>query len=185
VSRLHDLDEAELTRVLAYAGLILVAYELVKSLIVEPIKVFYADTTFAAGMPFTTYEQDVRSRHRNEFEACVLYLRDFMEAIDAADAEAIQALREHRNAVAHDLVKRLHTLNMQDSAPLLDKANKALFKLSNYRAYIEIGSDPEFQNKNIDWGTLKGHEYALFEEVLKKVTILGAAPKCRNLSPLV
>jgi hypothetical protein len=176
MTRLHDIGEAELTRALAYAGLVLVAYELIKGLIVKPIKAFYADTAFGAGMPFTTYEQDVRSRHRSEFEACVLYLRDFMQAIDADDAEAIQALREHRNDIAHDLVARLHTLNLQGIGPLLDNANKALFKLSNYRAYMEIGSDPEFQEQGIDWDTLKGHEYALFEEVLEKAKIL-MAPK--------
>jgi hypothetical protein len=174
VSRLHGIGEAELTRALAYVGLVMVAYDLIKGLIIRPIKAFYADTTFGPGMPFTTYEQDVLSRHRFEFEACLLYLRDFMQAIDAGDATAIQALRKHRNDLAHDLVDRLHPLNMKDCAPLLERANRALFKLSNYRAYIEIGSDPEFQGKGIDWLTLKGHEYALLEEVLEKVKILSA-----------
>jgi len=167
-----ELSAEELTRVLTYAGLVLVAYELVKSMIVKPIKVFYANVTFGAGMPFKSYEHDVLSRHRNEFEACLLYLRDFMEAIDAADMEAIQALREHRNGVAHDLANRLHILRIEDYAPLLERADKALFKLSNYRVYMEIGSDPAFQNRGIDWNTIKGHEYELFEEVRDKVNVL-------------
>jgi hypothetical protein len=37
---------------------------------------------------------------------------------------------------------------------------------------MEIGADPEFQNKGIDWETVKGHEYLIFEEILKKVRIL-------------
>ena len=38
-----------------------------------PIKMFYADVTLGPGMPFTTYAEDVRVRHENEFEACLLY----------------------------------------------------------------------------------------------------------------
>ena len=60
---------------------------------------------------------------------------------------------------------------------LLEKADRALFKLSNHQTYMEIGSDPAFQNKGINWDTLKGHEYVLFEEVLKKVKLLDRGTK--------
>ena len=175
--RVAELTEEELTRSLAYAGFILVAFELVKCLIVKPIKESYSDVTFGEGMPFKTYEEDVLSRHKNEFEACLLYLRDFMGALDSDDLLAIQALRKHRNDLAHDLVNKLHNLEIKSYAPLLEKANKALFKLSNYRTYIEIGADPEFQNKGIDWETVKGHEYMIFGEVLNKVRILQEETK--------
>ena len=59
-----ELTEEDLTRSLAYAGFVLVAYELVKSLIVGPIKAFYSNITFGPGMPFKTYESDVLSRHK-------------------------------------------------------------------------------------------------------------------------
>jgi hypothetical protein len=163
------LSKKELTRLLTHAGLVLVAFELIKSLIVEPIRTFYSNTTFGAGMPFTTYEADVLSRHRNEFEACLLYLRDFMQAIDADDVDAIQALRTHRNDVAHNLARRLPAWNVDNYVPLLERADRALFKLSNYQTYIEIGSDPRFQGKGIDWNSVKGHEYLLFEQVLNKI----------------
>jgi hypothetical protein len=42
---------------------------------------------------------------------------------------------------------------------------------------MEIGSDPEFQNKGIDWSTVKGHEYIVFEEVLNKVKLLRSGEK--------
>ncbi len=92
MSKGANLTEEELTRALAYVGLVLVAFELVKRLIVNPIKAFYCDVTFGNGMPFKSYEEDVLSRHKNEFEACLLYLSDFMEAIDS-DLQAIQRLR--------------------------------------------------------------------------------------------
>ena len=175
--RVAELTEEELTRSLAYAGFILVAFELVKSLIVKPIKALYSDVTFGEGMPFKTYEEDVLFRHKNEFEACLLYLRDFMEAIDSEDVLTIQSLRKHRNDLAHNLPGMLHKLDIEHHLPLLEKTNRALFKLSNYRTYMEIGSDPEFQNKGINWNTIKGPEYELFEKVLKKVKILQGSRK--------
>jgi hypothetical protein len=167
-----ELTESELTRVLTYVGLVLLSFELVKSMIVRPTKAFYSQVTFGPGMPFKSYEADVLSRHRNEFEACLLYLRDFMQAIDSDDMDAIQALRTHRNEVAHDLVDRLHVLRVENYAPLLERADRALFKLANHRAYMEIGADPALQNQGIDWNTVKGHEYLLFEEVRRKIRFI-------------
>jgi len=171
-----DLSEDDLTRSLAYAGFVLLAYELVKSLIVDPIKLFYRDATFSSG-PFKTYKLDVLSRHKNEFEACLMYLRDFMKAIDSDDVLAIQGLRKHRNELAHDLPGTLRSLDVNSYAPLLDKADRALFKLSNYRTYMEIGHDPEFQDKGINWDTVYGTEYMIFKEVVEKVKILQEEEK--------
>jgi hypothetical protein len=166
-----NLPPNELTRRLTYAGFVLVGFELVKSMIVGPIKAFYADTTFGKGMPFKSYREDVLTRHSNEFEACLLYLRDFMEAIDSDDMDTIQELRKHRNELAHDLVASLPALAVHGYEPLWQKVNRTLFKLSNYRAYMEIGADPEFAG--IDWATTKGHEYLLFERILESVRLLN------------
>ena len=101
MTQAQDPPPEALARGLTYAGFVLVGYELVKDMIVGPIKLFYKDTTFGQGMPFRTYDEDVRARHKNEFEACLLYLRDFMEAVEDADFDAIQELRNHRNDLAH------------------------------------------------------------------------------------
>ena len=45
MNSVSNLTEEETTQVLAYAGLILVAFELVRSLIIKPIKAFYANVT--------------------------------------------------------------------------------------------------------------------------------------------
>lgn len=160
---------------LAYSGFVLFAFELVKSMIVLPIKIFYKDTTFGDGMPFKTYEEDVMSRHKNPFEASLLYLRDFMEALDSEGVLTIQALRKHRNDIAHGLPQMLGSLDITEYIPLLEKTDKVLFKLSNYRAYMKIGAEPALQNEDIDWDTVKGIEYLLFEEVLKNIKILPCA----------
>ena len=170
---LLNKNDEELTRLLTYAGFVLLAFELVKSLIVKPIKLFYWNTTFGEGMPFTSYEEDVMTRHKNEFEACLLYLRDFDEAIDNEDLLTIQELRKHRNELAHNLPDLIHKLDMEENLKLLTRVDKTIFRLSNYHIYIEIGANPQFQNRNIDWSTIKGHEYLLFEEIVRKARILG------------
>ena len=177
MTNVNNLTEAQLSQALTYAGFILVAYELVKGMIVNPIKLFYSDMTFGEGLPFKSYEKDVAYSHKNTFEACLLYLRDFMEVIDSEDIVTIQALRKHRNDLAHELPKMLNNLNIDSYLPLLEKTDKALFKLSNHNIYMDIGADPEFQNKGINWDTLKGPEYLLFEEVINKVKILGGSIK--------
>ena len=175
----EDLPPDGLARRLTYAGFVLVAYELVKAMVVGPIKAFYADTTFGQGMPFKTYDEDVRARHRNEFEACLVYLRDFMEALDADDVNTIQELREHRNDLAHNLARKLPILRLGEYPAMWDKVDRTLFKLSNYRVRMEIGADPEF--RGIDWEIVKGGEYLLFERVVESVKLLNeqsdAAPE--------
>jgi hypothetical protein len=168
---LNDVSSEELTRRLIYAGFVLTSFELVKRMIVGPIKTFYANTTFQ-GMPFHSYEDDVLARDSNEFQACLLYLRDFMEAIDSADICAIQHLRKHRNELAHDLVSRLPTLQTDDYQALWVKVDAVLFKLSNYRTQMEVGADPEFQALDLNRETIYGEEYFVFKQIVEKVRFL-------------
>lgn len=171
MNRVDDWSESELTQGLTYAGFILLAFELVTSLVVRPIKAFYADTSFVEDMPFHSYEEDVSYRDKSELQACLLYLRDFMEALDSEDVLTIQELRRHRNEIAHELPKVLH-IKPDSYLPLLEKVDKALFKLSNYRTYMEIGSDPAFRGKGIDWNTVHGQEYAMFRKIIESVRVM-------------
>ncbi len=170
MEHVKDLPPERLSRALTYAGFVLVANELMTSMIVRPIKFFYEDVTFTGG-PFKNYDDDVKSRHKNEFEACLMYLRDFMEAINDQDFDAIQALRAHRNVIAHDVVDRLARLHPTDHRDLWINAERALYRLSQYRTKMEIGADPEFAH--IDLETVKGHNYLIFEAIVEKVGVLS------------
>ena len=172
--RLERMTDDEVTRILTYAGYVLLSFELVKGMIVEPIKLFYNNlfynnSTFE-GETFKSYANDVLTRHKNEFEACLLYLKDFMDAIDSKDIETIQALRRHRNELAHNLPDKLSLDQISDNSRLLDNSKKVIFKLSNYRAYMEIGQEPELEG--IDWSSVRGHEYLLLETIISKVKTL-------------
>lgn len=162
-------DNNDLTRILSYTGYVLVAHEIMKSMIVRPIKAFYENTTFQGG-PFKSYEQDVLFRSKNEFEACLLYLKDFMEAIDQSDIQTIQALRKHRNDLAHNLHERIDVKHIEDNSDLLTNVKGVIFKISNYRAYMEIGREPEL--KEINWSSMKGHEFLIIENIINNVKLL-------------
>ena len=75
MTQAQDLPPEVLARGLTYAGFVLVTYQLVKTMIVGPIRLIYEDTTFGPGIPFKTIDEDVRARHKSELEAYLLYLR--------------------------------------------------------------------------------------------------------------
>ncbi|MCR4316872.1 MAG: hypothetical protein NUW37_11055 [Planctomycetes bacterium] len=177
MTRFENLTEQQLTRTLSYAGFILLSYELVKRLLVSPIKAFYWNTTFGDDSYFKSYEEDVLTRHKTEFEACLLYLRDFMKALNSDDVLTIQGLREHRNKIAHELPDLLE-IDLTQYRGLLEKVDIALFKLSNYRTIMEIGADPEFQDVGIDWNTTYGLEYMMFKEIVSKVKAIQGEMDC-------
>lgn len=171
---MHDFHDGDsLTRSLTYAGFVLLLFEQVKTLIVNPVRAFYSNITFSDSSPFTDYETDVRSRDKNEFEACLLYLRDFMEAIDLADYTVVHSLREHRNDLAHHLADRLDDLEIGRNVGLLREARDVLFKLSNYNVRMEIGADPEAQAVIDDWETVYGDEYSIINRIVAEVGALA------------
>lgn len=164
-----DHIDYDLTRILSYAGYVLLTYELLRTMIVRPIKLFYERNTFYGG-PFHSYEKDVLTRSKNEFEACLLYLKDFMEAIDGDDIHVIQRLRKHRNDFAHNLPDRLETKHVDENWKLFNDVKSVIFKLSNYRAYMEIGQEPAL--KGVDWNLAKGHEYLIIERITNNVKLM-------------
>jgi hypothetical protein len=64
----------------------------------------------------------------------------------------------------------LLSLRFESSQDLLDAAHKAIFKIGNYQAYMDIGADPVF--KRVDWSTGKGNEYCLLEGIIEKARLL-------------
>jgi hypothetical protein len=163
-----NLSPSELNRNLVHAGLFLVAFELVRERVVNRVKRLYRGVTFGEGMPFKSYENDVLARDNNVFEASLLYLRDYVEAINSEDLNAIQALREYRNRIAHELPHLLPNMNPAANEALLSRAREALFRLSNFWVYVEIGSDPE---------AIAGEDLMLLDQIIERCQ---KAPRARE-----
>lgn len=168
VDKYADIEEK-----LKFAGLLLLAYEILKSIIIKPIKSFYENTTFSYNAPFVSYEFDVLSRHKSELKACLLYLRDFMNAIDSDDMDIILELRDKRNIVAHELPNIIEKFNFSEFKTIAHKTKDVLSKISNYRVKMELGADPDFQKfmniHNLNWDEVVGEEYILFEKALETI----------------
>ncbi len=158
---------------LKFAGLLLLSYEILKNLIIKPIKSFYENTKFSDNSPFVSYEVDVLSRHKSEFKACLLYLKDFMEAINSDDINIILELRDKRNIVAHELPKIIENFDFTEFKTIALKTKDVIFKISNYRVKMELGADPNFQKfmniHHLNWDEVVGEEYILFEKALEKI----------------
>jgi hypothetical protein len=52
------------------------------------------------------------------------------------------------------------------------RAERALYRLSQYRTFMEVGADPALAD--LAWNTVKGHEYLIFETLVEKVGLLSA-----------
>jgi hypothetical protein len=157
--------------VLTYAGLVLVAYDLVKGMIVNPIRAFYKDVVFHDGCVFRSYSADVLTRDKNEYRACLLYLRDFMGVLGDSDIACIEELRAHRHVIGHELPSLVREFPIDDYLDLMARVDATLFKLSNHHAYIELGADPI--SVGWDWSQVWGPEYILFNEVVAQVRAMS------------
>ncbi len=150
---------------LSHAGLILLSFELLKKLVIVRVKNFYANTFFGPGMPFKTYEDDVLARHRDVFEASLLYLRDHFDAISADEMDAIQELRKYRNRIAHELPQLILDMDAAQNELMLIKARACLFRLSNFWVYIDVGADPDF--RDTDWEAAAGDDLMLLDQIIE------------------
>ncbi|WP_018407581.1 hypothetical protein [Methylocystis rosea] len=150
---------------LSHAGLILLSFELLKKLVIERVKNFYANTFFGPGLPFKTYEHDVLARHRDVFEASLLYLRDHFDAISADEMDAIQEIRKYRNRIAHELPQLILDMDATQNELMLIKARTCLFRLSNFWVYINVGADPDF--RDTDWEAAAGDDLMLLDQIIE------------------
>jgi len=120
-----------------------------------------------------SYEHDVLSRHRDAFEASLLFLRDHFEALTAEEMNAIQDLRKYRNRIAHELCDLIVGMDTSRSGPMVIKARASVFRLSNFWTYIDIGADPEFKDKGIDWDAVAGNEFILIDRIIEQLDAIS------------
>ena len=114
------------------------------------------------------------SRDKNKFTATLLYLRDHYEAISDDDLKAISLVGERRHSIAHELSTEILNLNPEKDEQILTRARDALFKLSNFWVYIELGHDPEFHK--VDWATAHGADVTLLDVLIQRTRNLRVSP---------
>lgn len=139
------LDPEIIRARLARCGLFLMAYELLRAAIVDGVRDFYVCGFEEDGEDGADeYRRKVLTRAKHPFAASVSWLRE-QEAIDDADASAIQTVRNYRNKIAH-AIPGLVT-GQEDVVPrdMLQAIDRYVRKIDNYwgRLDAELMLDPE------------------------------------------
>lgn len=124
------------------------AFEMLKDSLVERPKTFFctgfSDDEFTVNLEYT---KKVRSLHKHPYTASVLWWHS-QGAISESDMEELRLIREHRDAIAHNMPKMIATSENNINLDLLTASNTILAKIDNWWLQnIEAAIDPEQYEK--------------------------------------
>ena len=119
---------------LLMTSLYLLAFELLKNTVVERIKGFFTFDYVNGDAEVDSQYQEVKDLHRSAFQASLIWLQQ-NDAITIDDLHLVDAIRRHRNEIAHELpqllsdVKRnIDTQSFENIRYLLNKIELWLIK---------------------------------------------------------
>jgi len=144
------LDPAHCKRTVTRTGMFLLAYEMLKSAIVDNVKDFYLCGFTEGALQYSPdYEKRVLSKSKHVFEASLLWLAEG-GAITVEDVTSIQELREYRNTIAHEIPKVLFEAGGVDDA-MIRRAIEHVRKIDRFWGGIEADTDPQFDGVEVDY----------------------------------
>jgi hypothetical protein len=142
------LNPATLKQSLIEASVFLTAYEMFRHSVVENLRSFYSDS-FKDGkwIQSANYNTKVLDLYpRDVFHASCLWFQQ-SGAIDQSDLDTIQRIRDHRNAIAHELPKFISSVDHAVEGQLLAALFKIVTKVDRWWiAEIEIPINPDFDS---------------------------------------
>jgi hypothetical protein len=144
------LAPESMARTLIRAGAFLSAYELIKLQVVDGVRGFYWSGHEENGKKvlYPDYETDVRTRDNSVYLASVSWLVE-SKAITPEQAESLEKIREHRNAIAHELPRILIDPEWDINASLLIDAALVLRSLDVFWGRISMDTDPRWDNSEV------------------------------------
>ena len=142
---------------LAFAGLYQLTHEMLKSCVLDDVKGFYGylDVADGAWVPEQGKEEYVRNvlarDPKRPFRASLLWLQE-MGAVDADDAERLDAIYAHRHELTHSLGRYLVDPQFEPDLDLFVDALKTLRKISRFWTEVEhsLGTFDEFPDLDLD-----------------------------------
>lgn len=145
-------DQRMLQTNLVNASLYLTAFEVLKSTIVDQIRDFYSREIGAndKSVESPEYIAEMRGLHKNRFIASCLWLQQ-NDVISEVDMEEILLIRDHRNHIAHELVKFLVDVSYEIDKNKLEIIRKLLAKIDRWWVMeVHIPVNADFDNEEID-----------------------------------
>lgn len=139
---LKKLEPEKVRASLMKASLFLAAYELLKGDIIQRTRGFFLDG-FKDGREVYSpeYDNDVLSLADHQLEASCKWLVK-MKVLTEEQAEEIQTIREHRNAIAHELPKYIIDSNSMVDIQLLERTRYFLKEIGTFWASVFFDADP-------------------------------------------
>lgn len=144
------LDPQKLKRSLIEASIFITAYELLKEEIIDPPKSFFIYGGEDQLENRREYEKEVKALHKKDtFIASCLWLEN-QGAITGREVELILQIREHRNAIVHELPKLVASNELQVDKRLLECLNELATKVSRWWALeVDVPTNPDFDHVQV------------------------------------
>lgn len=162
----YDKDDLELKLLpenmqlsLMRVGTLLTGWEMIRSTIIGNVKDFFYDDS--------DYQRDVSSRGPI-FDASTSWLID-MEALTDSDVLTLRRLREHRNEVAHEIMRFLVDPTCQVDSSVLQSARDVIKRLGQFWGRIAADADPQWDGVDLDPEEIQSGYFLLFDYVLSVV----------------
>jgi hypothetical protein len=155
-------------QLLTIAGVYLVAYELVKSTVIDQVQGFYTFAWNKTSGPLVdeSYREQVAGRSKHELDACLSWLVE-QDALSDDEAASVHRLRDERNRIAHEvatlLVEPTFPLDLQ---PLID-ARVVLKRLAVFFGGIEVDINPDYDRQDVDREGIESGVSVLYSHLLQ------------------
>jgi hypothetical protein len=144
------LNPESLRSNLVSAAMFLTAYEMLRSTIIDRIRNFYTHE-FRGGewIPSPDYQARCLSRHSSPLRASLMWLQE-MSVVNDADLSKIDDIRQHRNALAHDLPTFLISIDQNLRVDLLANIFELVTKIERWWIReVEMTTNPEFDGLDV------------------------------------
>jgi hypothetical protein len=171
-SWLKFLNPESLRGNLLAASLYLAAYEVLRSSIIDQIKTFYTSGWSATSgfLVDDEYEKKVLGLHKSHLRASALWLQQ-RSVIDTNDLEKLDQIREHRNAIAHDLPHFVSAADTSIDPGLFQSIYELITKIDQWWIReVEIPTNGDFDEREIDFDNVQSGNM-IFMHLLINITL--------------
>lgn len=152
------------------AGCFLSAYELIKPQIIDSVHDFFWCKDGSHVYNEAQYARNVLSLGANKYLASCAWLVK-MDALTDEQVATLAEIRTHRNEVAHELPKLLVDPDFEVRTELLAEAVEIVRRLGVFWGSIEADTNPDFDDREIDYEGIKSGSYLLMEYLAAMVGV--------------
>lgn len=173
----ESLDPDAIRAELVKAGLLCVAFDILRDQLEQKLRGFFADSFRGWDpLPSDEYRGEVLTRHKSSFMASALWYVD-QGVLVADDIPTIERIRSHRNDVAHSLPNYLFDPANRIKVEILEAAKRYIDIVSKYWVRTWATCDPTFDGVDLETVDIQPASSIVMKYLLDSVHDLGAEQK--------